>query len=132
MIRSQFKNCKLLGAFIDQTSLRDILFEDCNFNYSTFSDSDFHTVFIKNSILKELRLYHLRYVKLFFESCDLENLEVIDTKLCNLDLSSCNLSGIQAMIKDLEGITISNYQLLEVAPLFGIQIKDVDYDKFNH
>ena len=77
-------------------------------------------------MLKEFRIYHIKYKDLFLESCNLEELEVIDTRLSSLDLSSCNISGMKAMIKDIEGLTISHIQLLEIAPLFGIKIKDHD------
>lgn len=124
MIRNQFKNSKLIGLFIDRSLLQDNIFENCNINYSTFSDSNFKRNLFKKSSLRELRLYCLKYTELFFEEDELENLEVIDTKLKDLDLSNCNISGIQAMSKDLEGLIIHSYQLLEIAPLFGIKIKE--------
>ena len=54
----------------------------------------------------------------------MENLELINTKLKKIDLSSCNNTNLKANSTDIEGMIIESYQLLEIPSLFGVEIKE--------
>lgn len=122
-LRCEFKNCKLIGFNIDQASCKNIYFDNCILDFSLISDSVLEKVKIENSSMIDARMYNLTFKELELIDSNLSNLEIINTKLKNIDLSSCNIDKIKVNGKDLEGVILGVDQLIDVANIFGINIK---------
>ena len=84
--------------------MRSVLFDECK--------------------MKDTRFYNLTLKQFYLNNSDMENLELINTKLKEIDLSSCNITNLKANSTDIEGMIIESYQLLEIASLFGVKIKE--------
>lgn len=123
LIRCQFKNCKLLGLIIDESTCKNIYFENCILDFSAFSDSKLDKIVMNNVSLKEVRLYNIQHNNLEFIDSNLNNIEIINTKLKGIDLSSCNIEKIKFRKEDLEGVILGINQLVDVVSQLGIIIK---------
>jgi len=54
----------------------------------------------------------------------LDEVELMDTPLNGLDVSTCSINHILFSANQLRGITVSSEQAVALISLFGIKIKD--------
>ena len=73
--------------------------------------------------MKETRLFLNKLDKVSFQNNNLTNLEVIDTSLNNIDLSSNKITGIRIDLKDIKNATISINQMYDLINLLDVNIK---------
>jgi len=65
----------------------------------------------------------IKWKKIVFNNCNLEETEIYKMSLEKLDLSSCNISKIMVSVNDLKGLIVSVDQALSLSLLLGIKIK---------
>lgn len=122
--RNVFKNCKLLGLKIsDIRKVSNILFKECQLNYSVFADGKYENVIFDGCSLIECNFYNIEPKNVFYESCDLTKAEFYNFKLYKIDLSSCNIFGLKFRHEDLFGVILDRFQLSDIAGSLGIEVK---------
>lgn len=122
--RCIFKNCKLIGLNINNVfKINDILFENCNLDYSVIADTTVNNIKFNSCSIKETSFFNLLHKNLEFDSCDLSLSEFYNFKFINLDLRTCDLHEIKFRIQDIYGAQLSITQLMDIAPQLGIVIK---------
>ena len=72
----------------------------------------------------ESSFMNLKLERVIFDTCDLSRLELFDTKLKNIDLSSCTIDGLHASIDNVKGATMNQFQALMIAEMVGIKVKE--------
>ena len=77
----------------------------------------------RGAFQKETRLFINKLDKILLQDNDLTNLEVIDTSLNNIDLSSNKITGIRIDLKDIKNASISINQMYDLINLLGVNIK---------
>ena len=121
--RVQFINCKLLGTDFSESVFDDVLLKQCECGFANFS-------FMKNKEvhMNECRLYNASIIethlkKTTFQNCSFEQCEVLHSSLYNIDLSTCELSGISTTPQDIQGALITRLQAEDLIHLLGVKIK---------
>ena len=101
----------------------NILIENSNVSYSSFALGTYKEVCfaddkMSNSIIQEL---HFKDVE--FQNTNLIASQLIRTSLENIDLSTCDITGVAVTEECLKGLVVSELQALELSKLLGIMIK---------
>ena len=65
----------------------------------------------------------MKWKKVIFNDSNLSSSEFIQSKLKDIDLSSCNIEDIKVDINNLKGCSVNLEQALELSLLMGINIK---------
>lgn len=121
--RTQFINCKLVGARFDECNFKNVLFENILGKYSNFSFSKINNVNFIESNMTEAILQEVKFEKTVFENCDLTNGFFNKTFLGKMDLTTCEISGIDVDIPNVYGTTVTTMQALDLSRLLGLNIK---------
>ena len=73
---------------------------------------------MSNSVLQEVNLRDVE-----FNNTNLIASQIMDTSLNNIDLSSCDITGIAITPQSLKGVIVSELQAVELSRLLGIVVK---------
>ena len=65
----------------------------------------------------------MKWKKVTFTDSNLFGSEFVQTKLKDIDLSTCNIEDIRVDINNLKGCSVNLEQALELSLLMGIKIK---------
>ena len=69
------------------------------------------------------KTFNIQLNKVKFENSNLLNSAFDKTSLNNIDLTTCDISGMSIGINDIRGVEVTALQGLELAGLLGIIIK---------
>ena len=121
--RVEFINCKLLGATFDESNLKDVLFQKVLGKYSNFSFAKFKSVNIIECNFQEGIFQQVRNEKIVLKDTDLTNSYFNKTSLDKVDLTTCEISGIDLEIDDIGGAIVTAMQALDLTRLMRLVIK---------
>lgn len=121
--RVEFIDCKLMGGRFDESSIRDVLFQNVLAKYSNFAFSKLKLVNIVNSDFQASIFQEVKKEKLSFKDTNLSNSYFNKTSLSNMDFTSCDITGIDTEIHNLQGAIVTAMQGLDLTRLMGLIIK---------
>jgi hypothetical protein len=70
------------------------------------------------------RIINAKHKKWTITECSLIKIEIFNTKMRDIDVTTCDLRGLKVLIDDLKGIVVNSSQALMLAQLLEIQIKE--------
>lgn len=118
-----FTNCRLSGASLDNMSLRDVGFYGCLMEYAGFVNCKMQDVRFVGCRMEHGLMHGCAQKGLTFSDCDMTGIEVVSTKLRDVDLSTCRIEGIRTTIDMLSGATLGLHQAPTALQLCGITLK---------
>lgn len=123
--RCLFRGCTLVGANLDQLTLKNVIFENCRLDYATLSQlrTTGPTLFIGCSLI-EATLHQSSLTAAAFDGCKLAATHFDECDLKGADLRGNNLAAITG-ITSLRGARLSETQL---AGLTEAIAKDLQLD----
>ncbi|MGJ0845781.1 hypothetical protein ACR77J_03735 [Tissierella praeacuta] len=69
-------------------------------------------------------IFESKFSKIGFSNIDMKRIQMVGVELKGMDLRTCNMEGIGVRIEDLNGAIVSNMQVIELAGLLGVVIKE--------
>ena len=123
MHRVEALQCRGMGAQLDRSVLRDVLFDQCRLGYLTVSECRLLQTAFADCELENLLLYGCQLKDAAFERCRMTAAEVTGTSLAGVDLSTDDISGLKAQLECLKGAEISVVQAPELCALMGLVIR---------
>lgn len=96
---------------------------------SHIEDEDFFNIaIISDCYIEEQRaekvIFESKFSKIGFSNIDMKRIQMVGVELKGMDLRTCNMEGIGVRIEDLNGAIVSNMQVIELAGLLGVVIKE--------
>ncbi|MEU6350113.1 pentapeptide repeat-containing protein [Streptomyces sp. NPDC047072] len=124
--RAVFRDCKLMGASVEDVTLDDVLFENCKLDYSTITRvrAVGAVIFVQCS-LRETTFDATDLSAAAFDDCDLRLTEFNSGKYRGLDLRGNDLSQLRG-IASLKQVVINHAQTLQLAEALAAEL-DVTY-----
>jgi uncharacterized protein YjbI with pentapeptide repeats len=114
-----------VGSKFGNSTVKQVLFMDCNFSYSNFEHSKFQKVILQksnftNACLAEGILQEMEWKDVVLNNCDF-----FKTPLKKMDFRECQIDGIMISDthKELEGVIVDTYQAAALARFLGVVIK---------
>src|SRR5699024_5424204 len=104
---------------IDFTKIHglDLVFHGCD-----LSNCQFDHVLFNDNQMSETYISFCKQKALEIKDCSLTSLEVVETSLNGVDLSSNEIEELVIQPTDLKGATVSEYQAYDILPLFGVKV----------
>lgn len=141
-----FQNCDLSNTKFIDCSFRNCKFYSCKLVGTQFINNHFTNIEIKDSVCKYMNLvdtkikeftcqtsdlshssfYHLTFKKVFFEDVNMPNMEIDETLLEGIDLSTCKITGLKTNPQCLKGLKINYVQAMELVTLLGVVVVVVE------
>ncbi|MGW0884493.1 pentapeptide repeat-containing protein [Streptomyces sp. NPDC002671] len=124
--RAVFRDCKLMGAMLEDVTLDDVLFENCKLDYSTLIRvRATGPVIFSQCSLREATFDGDDLSAAAFDECDLRLAEFDGGKYRGLDLRGNDLSQLRGLAS-LRQVIIDRAQTLQLAEALAAEL-DVTY-----
>jgi uncharacterized protein YjbI with pentapeptide repeats len=126
-LRVELRRCRLTGADLAETRLRDVVFADCRLDLVGLRFAKLERVVFRDCRMGECDLYGATLKDVLFERCELREATFSAAKLQRLELRGCDLAGLRGA-DALRAARMPWNDVLENAALFattiGIEIVD--------
>ncbi|MEG0855939.1 MAG: pentapeptide repeat-containing protein [Terrisporobacter sp.] len=121
--RTEFNNCKLIGGKIEDANLKDCLFKNVLGDYSSFSFSKLNKVNFESSSFASSIFMEVKNKNMQFDDCNFKKTVFTKTFLEDVDLSNCEIDGIEIGIRELYKAKVNASQGLELIKLIGLIVE---------
>jgi len=122
--RVEFLGCRILGIKVSDASLEDILFHNCNAEFARFWSATFKATHFEHCSLREASFQDTNLEGVIFRDCDLTKADLRGAKLAGTDFRGSIIDGVQVGIKELYGAIIDPTQVMHIANLVGVVVKE--------
>lgn len=129
LARSRLVGCKLEGAALRGAYLRSCRLLDCQCRYLGAGEAKLEATRLVRCDLTEAFLSEVKLVRgSRLEACDLTRADLFRTRLSGVDLTTCEIAGIQTSEShaELRGARIALEQAPIIAAMLGVRIEGFD------
>lgn len=122
-IRVEIRNSKFVGCDFSDSRVYHLMSRETIFRYANFSSASLEEVLFEKCDLSNSSCTECKLKNTYFELSKLIQTQFFKTKLKGIDISTCEISGIITTFEDIKGLTVNNFQAIELSKLLGIIIK---------
>lgn len=127
MLRVRMTDSRLTGAEFAEAKFEDCVFQNVKFDDAGFRFASFTRVRFENCILRQADFSNAKFSHVTLTGCELEGANFVSANCKDLDVTTEDLTLAKGLL-GLKGATISETQLMQIAPLLaselGFQIAD--------
>lgn len=128
LLRVVIADSRLTGAEFAEAHLEDCTFKNIKFDEAGFRFASFKRVRFENCMLQRADFSNATFDQVTFTGCDLEESSFVSASCKDVDVTTEELGSIKGIL-GLKGATISEIQLMQLAPLLanelGFRIKEL-------
>ena len=123
IFRTEFVNCKMIGSKIEDAHLKDCLFKNILGDYSSFAFSKLNKVSFERSSFASSIFMEVKNKYMNFDDCNFKKSVFTKTYLEDVNLSNCEIDGIEIGIPELYKVKVNASQGLELVKLIGLIVE---------
>ena len=123
IFRTEFVNCKMIGSKIEDAHLKDCLFKNILGDYSSFAFSKLNKVSFENSSFASSIFMEVKNKYMNFDDCNFKKSVFTKTYLEDVNLSNCEIDGIEIGTPELYKVKVNASQGLELVKLIGLIVE---------
>ncbi len=123
IFRVEFTNCKMVGSKIEDANLKNCLFKNILGDYSSFAFSKLNKVNFESSSFYSSIFMEVKNRYMYFDDCNFKKSVFTRTYLEDVDLSNCEIDGIEIGIPELYKTKVNASQGLDLVRLMGLIIE---------
>ena len=123
IFRTEFVNCKMIGSKIEDAHLKDCLFKNILGDYSSFAFSKLNKVSFESSSFASSIFMEVKNKYMNFDDCNFKKSVFTKTYLEDVNLSNCEIDGIELGIPELYKVKVNASQGLELVKLIGLIVE---------
>ena len=123
IFRTEFVNCKMIGSKIEDAHLKDCLFKNILGDYSSFAFSKLNKVRFESSSFASSIFMEVKNKYMNFDDCNFKKSVFTKTYLEDVNLSNCEIDGIEIGIPELYKVKVNASQGLELVKLIGLIVE---------
>lgn len=121
------RRCRLTGAELGESTLVDVVFDDCRLDLGGLRFAQLERVVFRDCRMNECDLYDAVLKDVLFERCDLREATLTGVKVDRVELRGCALAGARGA-EALRGARMAWNDVIEnaavLATALGIEIVD--------
>lgn len=121
LLRSIFMKGQLTGLQVPDAHIKDVVFSNCRINLSNFRKTTFERCAFIECDLREADFAGAQLKSIHFENCEIAGADLSNTQCKRVEFHHTNLSDLKG-ISGLQGATISESNLIEIAPLLAHEL----------
>ena len=121
--RTEFTNCKMIGSKIEDCHLKDCIFKNVLGDYSSFAFSKLNRVSFEGSSFVSSVFMEIKNKHMDFDDCNFKKTVFTRTYLEDVNLSNCEIDGIEIGIPELYKAKVNAIQGLELVKLMGLIVE---------
>lgn len=112
------KDCRLTGAQLIETTLKDVVFTGCRIDFAVLAEARLDRVRFERCDLREVSLEGAQLRDVRFEACDLSRATLDRSRHQRVLLEGCRLEGVRSL-QDLRGASMPWPDVVDQAGAFA-------------
>jgi len=121
MLRARLDDSRLTGVEFANAHIEDCTFKNVKFDEAGFRFASFKRVRFENCMLRQADFSNAKFEHVTFTDCDLSEAVFISATCKDLDITTEDLTTTKGIL-GLKGATISEAQLMQIAPLLAAEL----------
>jgi len=121
LLRVRMVDSRFTGAEFAEGYFEDCVFQGVKFDEVGFRFSSFKRVRFENCMLRQADFSNAKLTQVTFTGCSLESANFVSVTCKDVDITTEDLSAAKGIL-GLKGATISEVQLLQLAPLLATEL----------
>lgn len=121
ILRSELLGCRMSGAQAGESTIRDVVFQNCKLDLLSFRRCQLERVVFQNCVLDETDFISARLTDVVFMNCDMRGTDFTKAQCTRVDMTRADLAYIKG-VTSLKGVRIKPEQMMELAPLVCAEI----------
>lgn len=121
LLRTHITDSRFTGAEFAEGYFEDCVFQGVKFDEIGFRFSSFKRVRFENCMLRQADFSNAKLTQVTFTGCNLESANFVSATCKDVDITTEDLSAVKGIL-GLKGATISEVQLLQLAPLLATEL----------
>lgn len=122
MVRVVITSSQLTGLQLPEGNFSSVIIQSSRANLTNFRNARFEACAFIDCDLSEADFGGATLTNVLFEKCMLDTIDFSNCKMKNVQFKSCSLATIKGT-NGLAGATISDQNLIEIAPLLASELK---------
>lgn len=103
--RVVLRGCRMTGIQFAESTLRDVLVEDCRVDLASFRFSRLERVVFRRCLLQDLELNEAQLSSVVFEECDLSGADFAFARFARSEIRGCTLDRVTS-VERLRGVAM--------------------------
>ncbi|WP_138500470.1 pentapeptide repeat-containing protein [Nostoc sp. PA-18-2419] len=125
--RIEFINSRLLGFKAIKCRLKNVVFQECQGQFSQFTFSKFDNIIFNNCNLENSTFLETSLTNVKFINCQMNNVILANAKFKDTDFRGSNIEGLQINISQLKGAILDPFQAAYILQRYAnVVVKTVD------
>jgi len=121
LLRVALTDSRLTGAEFADASIEDCVFKNVKFDEAGFRFASFKRVRFEDCMLRQADFSNAKFEQVTFTGCDLDGTVFVSATCKDVDITTENLTTAKGIL-GLKGATISEVQLMQIAPLLAAEL----------
>lgn len=121
--RVEFVDCNMTGVDFGEATFRNVSIQTCSARYAFFRNADMSSVCFSHSELSQSDFQQTKLHQTTFVQSMLVAAQMSGCRLKDIDLSDCEIEGLQARLEDFSGVIVSPAQAVELIKIIGVIVK---------
>lgn len=130
--RVVFRGCRMTGIQFAESTLRDVLVEDCRVDLASMRFSRLERVVFRRCLLQDLELNEAQLTSVVFEECDLSGADFAFARFARSEIRGCTLDRVTS-VERLRGVAMPWPDIVgfagSLAAAIGIAVIDAEDDE---
>lgn len=124
--RCEFISCKCIGMDICDSTLKDLLLQDSNFQYASFDHSSMNGVYAVSSDFTSALISEVKIKNFQSKDSQFIGTNFFKTALKSLDFTESIFAGIVVsdQMLELRGCIVNQFQTVDIAKMMGVIVKE--------
>jgi len=121
LLRVMLTDSRLTGAEFAEAHIEDCTFKNVKFDEAGFRFASFKRVRFEDCMLRQADFSSAKFEQVIFTGCDLDSTNFMSAHCKDLDVTTEDLTTVKSIL-GLKGATISEVQLMQLAPLLAAEL----------
>jgi uncharacterized protein YjbI with pentapeptide repeats len=121
LLRVHTADSRFTGAEFAEGHFEDCVFQGAKFDEAGFRFGTFKRVRFENCMLRQADFSNAKLTQVTFTGCNLEAANFVSAACKDVDVTTEDLTTVKGIL-GLKGATISEVQLLQLAPLLAVEL----------
>jgi uncharacterized protein YjbI with pentapeptide repeats len=121
LLRSELLGCRMSGAQFGESTIKDVVFENCKLNMVSFRKCYLERVVFRNCVLDEADFIGATLKDVVFTDCELRQTDFNRVRCTRVDMTRADISEIKG-VTSLKNVRIRSEQMMTLAPLLCAEV----------
>lgn len=121
LLRSEFLGCRMTGIQLGESTVKDVVFQNCKLNMVSFRKCKLERAIFENCILDDADFNNAHLIDVTFINCEMRGTDFSGATCTRVDLTKTDVGELRG-VKSLKGARVLPEQTISLTPLLCAEL----------